>query len=103
MMRSYATLPTILWLLVVGATWAADPAPAGNYKLVLNIRGQQAALWLLKLETKDGKVTGSVVTERAGGVPPAKMADLTLRNNILRFTLDLKTQQGTVKVGFEGK
>jgi hypothetical protein len=92
---------TALWLTLAGMAWAADPVTAGNYKFSLVMQGQQPTLWLVKLESKDGKVTGQVVANHAK-VPGAKLAEATIKDGVLRLNMDLKLDQ-PVRVSFEGK
>jgi hypothetical protein len=99
MARFLCSLVTAVWLALAGVAWAADPIAPGNYKFALVIQGQEPALWLLKLENTDGKITGSVLGNRAK-VPPAKMGPITLKDGILRLTLELDQQP---KITFEGK
>ncbi|OAI54805.1 hypothetical protein AYO44_03005 [Planctomycetaceae bacterium SCGC AG-212-F19] len=89
------------WLALTGVALAADSVPAGNYKFTLHVQGQQPTLWLLKLDTKDNKVIGEVIGNRAQ-VPPAKLLDLVVKDGVLRLTMELKTKQ-PVKIAFEGK
>src|SRR5262249_31626249 len=49
-----------LLLTVAGATRAADPPPAGNWKVTILSERQQTP-WLIQLANADGKWTGSVL------------------------------------------
>jgi hypothetical protein len=101
MARFLCSLLTAVWLALAGVAWAADAIAPGNYKFGLAIQGQEPPLWLLKIETKDNKVTGVVIANRAQAkVPPAKVSEITVKDDVLRFTLDVNDQQ---KVSFEGK
>jgi len=101
MVRSLWAVLAVGWLALASAAWAADPA-AGNYKFVLLVEGRTPSLWLLKLEPKDGKVSGEVISTRPQA-PPAKLTDVTVKDGIVKLDLELKTKQGPIKVGFEGK
>jgi thiol-disulfide isomerase/thioredoxin len=91
------------WLLLTGVAVATAEVPAGNYKFTLFVQGQTPTLWLLKLDNKDKAVVGEVVASRAQ-VPPAKITDLTVKDGMLKLSMELKTKgPQPVKVSFEGK
>ena len=101
MARCCCGLLTALWLAFAGMAWAADPVTPGNYKFTFFVQGQQPTFWLIKLDKKDGKLTGEVIANRAQ-VPAAKLSAITLKDDVLRLTLDIKAKQA-LKVSFEGK
>ncbi len=82
-------LPTILL--------AADP-PAGSYKFVLPMEGQEP-LWLLKLESKDGKWIGEATP--APKVPPTKIEGIKIDKGVLSFTMNV--DMGQAGLVFEGR
>ncbi len=68
---------------------AAD-LPAGTYKILLpSLQQDNAPLWLIKIEDKDGKAVGSVL-DKGSEVPPAKLENLRVEGQLLRFTLALE-------------
>jgi hypothetical protein len=69
---------------------------SGNWKMTPTGQG---ALWLINFESKDGKVTGSVVDHARQRVPPTTLEDLSLEGDRLRFTLKLQGQS----LRFDGK
>lgn len=76
---------------------AADP-PAGNWKLTFFSQGQARTFWLIQLEAKDGKWTGSVLS-RVEGVPPTTLENLSVKGDQVHFTLRLQGQE----LVFDGK
>ena len=85
-------------LMLAGQTQAADPPPAGNWKVtILNPEGPET-LWLIQLANKDGKWTGSVLA--AGkGFPEFTVEGLNVTAERVRFTLKSAQQSFT----FDGK
>lgn len=78
---------------------AASPVPEGTWKVMLPTRpGDYQPLWLLKLESREGKWTGSVLAsfER---FPRTTLTSAHLAGGVLRFQMRMDGQ----KVTFEGK
>ena len=68
---------------------AAD-LPAGTYKILLpTLQPDNAPLWIVKFEEKDGKMVGSVLGH-SEEVPPAKLDKLRVEDKQLRFNLALE-------------
>jgi hypothetical protein len=68
---------------------AQDKGPAGTWKLMLPLQPVGTKpLWLLKIEQADGAWKGEVISTN-DGVPPAKIGDVSLKEDTLRFTLAL--------------
>jgi hypothetical protein len=69
------------------------PAPGGTWKVLLplekNLAGE--ALWLVKLEKKDGKWTGNVLANGAT-VRKATFEDLKVTKETVRFALKIPQQ-----------
>ena len=84
-----------LLLAQAGPVRAADESPAGSWKFTLPFQG---ASWLVKLETKDGKWTGTALAGEK--TPEAKVQDVSVVNGALKFTLKLERQG--VSLPFEG-
>src|SRR5262245_30426173 len=98
-------MPRIPWILsplfcfaIMSIGRAAEPAPAGTWKLSIYQDGQMQALWIMELKSKDGQWTGSVLAS-PGRMPKAKVEALQVTDDVLRFTLKIESQQLT----FEGK
>src|SRR5581483_5361271 len=68
------------------------------WKVNLFEDGQQMTYWLLKLENKAGKVSGSISPLKR--IPPTTVDDLKLAGDVLRFTIRLESG---VAFSFEGK
>jgi hypothetical protein len=88
-----------LVLALPTALLAADP-PAGSYKVMLPLQEGERPLWLLTLESKDGKWSGSTVAAPGGGIPEAKVEDVKVDKDTLSLTLNLG-KAGAFQ--FEGK
>ena len=76
---------------LLGAVQAADDGPAGTWKFKTKF-GEKEFEQTLKIEVKDGKVTGTI----GGGKNETKIEDGTFKNGELSFTVtrmrkDVKT------------
>ncbi len=86
MVRAARAMCAVLLLTLVSTVTAADAPPlAGNWKIIVAEGDSGRAFWLLKLENKDGKWTGSV--SAAEGILPAKLQNLTVDKDVLHFNL----------------
>src|SRR5262245_30630017 len=94
---SWALLAGLL-ILLTGVGRAADTAPSGNWKMSLFLDGKMRLLWLIQIESADGKVTAKVL-DKMDRAPVAKLSDLKVADGMLRFavTIDKNTFQ------FEGQ
>lgn len=98
-------MPRITWMLsalllfaTTSIARAAEPAPAGTWKLSIYQEGQLQTLWIVELKSKDGQWTGSVLAS-PGRMPKAKLEGLQVTDDVLRFNLKIESQQ----LAFEGK
>jgi hypothetical protein len=87
---------TVMGLVLAGVTLgqeAEGPAPAGTWKITLPLDPNfgDKALWLVKLERKDGKWAGRVLAH-AEGFPETSLESLAVGKDKLRFTLKLPRQ-----------
>src|SRR5947209_1382613 len=94
---SWALLAGLLLLLPCGGR-AADEGPAGNWKLSLFVEGKMQVLWLLQLESADGKLKAQVL-DKAQQAPKATAGDATVTDGTLRFALTV----GDTPFQFEGQ
>jgi hypothetical protein len=88
---------TILALLALPLAQAGTDGPAGNWKVSIFEEGQQHNFWLIKLENKDGKWTGSALGLK--GVPASTMSNVELKGDRLSFDVRV----GGREFAFEGK
>src|SRR5579859_3406169 len=87
---------TVVGLLLAGVGLAQETEgnpPAGTWKvtLPLNPKSADQALWLVKLERKDGKWNGRVLAQ-AEDFPETTLENLNVGKDTLRFTLKLPRQ-----------
>jgi hypothetical protein len=87
----------ILALLILPLAQAGNGEPAGNWKVSIFEEGQQHNFWLIKLEKKDGKWTGSALGLR--GVPASKMEKVEVKGDQLLFSIRVADKE----FGIEGK
>ena len=96
MVRTLGALLAGLLLAQVGAVRAAYAAPpAGSWKVTLPFNG---ATWLVTLESKDGKWTGTA--EPGEKTPDAKVEDVSVADGVLKLTL--KLPKVGLSIPFEG-
>jgi hypothetical protein len=96
---SWALLAGLL-ILPPGAGRAADEGPAGNWKLSLFVEGKMQLLWLVQIESADGKLMGKVLDKMEGAPKaPTSVSNIKLADGALRFTFSL----GETPFQFEGQ
>src|SRR4051794_24086046 len=85
--------------LLAGPVQAGGDALAGQWKVTIFEDGQNLNFWLLRLESKDGKLAGSVesMTPR---IPATKVRDISVDGDLLHLQLQLANG---VVFRFEGK
>ncbi|MBY0523395.1 MAG: DUF1223 domain-containing protein [Gemmataceae bacterium] len=96
--RIFLAVLTGMVLVVSDGVRAADDNLAGNWKLTLTAPGQTVTFWLIKLEAKDGKLTGEVISTR-DRIPKATVSDISVKDSLLRIALKVDGDKFT----FEGK
>src|SRR5262245_58151505 len=75
-----------LMLILAGSALAADtPALAGNWKIIIVEGDSSRPLWLLKLDNKDGKWSGSITS--APEVVPVKVQNINVGKDVMHFSL----------------
>jgi hypothetical protein len=99
MVRSCAWVLAAALLAGAGSAGAADSGLAGTWKLELLVQGQQATVWLVRLDTKEGKTTGSIVATAEGFPAEATVENVRVADGTLHFGVKLEGQTWT----FEGK
>jgi hypothetical protein len=102
MVRNAWALLVGVVLLVPGAARAADAAPAGAWKVTLVVDDGRQVIWLLKIESKDGKWTGKIA-DTTKGFGASTLTDFSFKDDVLRFSVKMETRTGTMPIGFEGK
>src|SRR5260370_1154507 len=97
MARTSWILLTGLLLSVTPAGRAADGTLGGTWKVLLH--GQESPVWLIKLESKDGKFIGSIVATAEDWQKDGTIEEVRADSGHLRFTATMEGQVWT----FEGK
>jgi hypothetical protein len=99
--QPWAVLAGLL-LLLPGSARAAEPELAGNWKVTMLDAGEQPSPWLLRLDVKDGKWTGKVLSRGdVGGerVAESTVSDVKVTDDRILLTITVKGRPLT----FEGK
>jgi thiol-disulfide isomerase/thioredoxin len=90
---------SLLWLISPeNAALGAENELAGNWKLTLYAEGQEISFWIIKLESKEGKWSGSMTATDARQ-RGSTLENLQIMGDILRFTVKNPGQE----LNFEGK
>ena len=95
--RSWALLAGLL-LALPGPARAAEADLAGNWKVTILDQGGQPTFWIIKLEAKDGKWTGKVLSTGAK-LPESTLEEVSVTEDRLRFTIKMGDQHQT----FDGR
>ena len=89
------------------AAFAADASPAGTWKYSQPGRGGGEAVdRMLKLELKDGKLTGTLMGANMGGfeIPDAPISEASFKDGMVAFAVERTGQDGTKRVSkYSGK
>ena len=88
----------LVGLFLLPRAQAGDEGVTGNWRVTILEDGNQVSFWLISLESKGGKLSGSA--HPIGKVPPTALQDAKVSGDLLQFTLKLKN--GPV-FSFEGK
>lgn len=88
----------VLGLLLIPLAHAGDEGVAGNWKVTILEDGNQVSFWLIHLDNKGGKWSGTV--DPLGKVPPTILSDASINSDLLEFTL--KVQKGAA-FSFQGR
>jgi hypothetical protein len=99
MVRSCAWVVAAGLLAWAGSARAADSGLAGKWKLELLVQGQHATVWLIRLDTKEGKTTGSILAAAEGFPGDASVENVRVADGTLHFGVKLEGQTWT----FDGK
>jgi hypothetical protein len=98
MLRIGLTLMAALLLALPEAARSAEDSLAGTWKVKAAADGGPT-LWLIRLEPKDGELTGSLLASSDGIGQGTKLTDLKLSGKRLQFTIHVHGQN----FNFEGK
>jgi hypothetical protein len=79
-----------LLLLATAVTQAGQTPLAGNWKISFLDQGNLLTFWILKLESKDGKLQGTVVTSDKVNLPPTTLSEVSAKDGQLKFELKLQ-------------
>jgi hypothetical protein len=90
---------TLAGLTLPGVARADGDGIAGRWKFNFLQDSQTISFWLLDIDSKDGKLTGTVEPTRTG-VPSGKISEFVVDGDLVRFALKL---ENSVEFRFEGK
>src|SRR5262245_620247 len=101
MPRTIWTLPALI-LLAAGTmpARAAEGDLTGNWKLVL-LTPERPIFWLVSLETKEGKLTGSVLDARPR-LPVPTVKEVVAADGKFSLTFEIRGAQGSRAIKFDG-
>lgn len=86
--------------------FAAEASPAGTWKWSVQGRqGGQSFDQTLKLDYKDGKVSGTLLGRQGGqfSVPDTTISDASLKDGVLKFTVTREFNGRSFTTKYEGK
>jgi hypothetical protein len=75
---------------------AADPPPAGTWKVVMPTQGGPQPFWIVRFESKEGKWQGSVIAS-AEGLPRTTLEDLSVQGDTLHCKLKVAGETYSVE------
>ncbi len=88
------------------ASFAAEISPAGTWKWTVQGRqGGQGFEQVLRLDYKEGKVTGTMVGRQGGqfSVPDTAISDASFKDGVLTFSLTREFNGRSFTTKYEGK
>ncbi len=98
MVRLYAALVAGL-ALVCPILAAADSPLAGNYKITIPTEEGSSVPWLIKLDNKEGKWTGTMLAAGNPRLKGSTVEDLTVGKDLFSFKVKVQTD----RFRFEGR
>lgn len=102
--KLFAALLAALCLTL--SAFAADASPAGTWKWSVQGRqGGQSFEQTLKLDFKDGKVTGTLLGRQGGqfSVPDTPISDVSFKDGALKFTVTRSFNDRSFTTKYDGK
>jgi hypothetical protein len=88
------------------AAFAAEASPAGTWKWTVQGRqGGQGFEQTLKLDYKDGKLTGTVLGTNAGQfqIPDTEISDASFKDGVIKFSVTREFNGNKFTSKYEGK
>lgn len=88
------------------SAWAAEASPTGTWKWTVQGRqGGQGFEQTLKLEHKDGKLTGMILGMQGAqfSVPDTAISDATFKDGAIKFTVTREFNGNKFTTKYEGK
>ena len=88
------------------AAFAAEASPAGTWKWTVQGRqGGQGFEQTLKLDYKDGKLTGTILGATRGDftIPDAQISDASFEDGTIKFTVEREFNGNKFTSKYEGK
>lgn len=103
-LKFFAALMAALFVTV--AAFAADASPAGTWKWTVQGRqGGQGFEQTLKLDYKDGKLTGTVLGAQRGNfnIPDTDISDASFKDGVVKFSVSREFNGNKFTSKYEGK
>lgn len=87
------------------AAFAADASPAGTWKWTQQGRQGNASERAMKLELKDGKLTGTLEGWQMGDnkIPDTAISDATFKDGVVAFSVSREFNGNKFTTKYEGK
>lgn len=87
------------------ATFAADASPTGVWKWMVQGRSGQGFEQTLKLDYKDGKLSGTLLGAKTSQfqVPDTPIADASYENNTIKFSVTREFNGNKFTTRYEGR
>lgn len=107
-MKSYRKILAAFFaaLFLAVSAFAADANPTGTWKWTQQGRpGGQGIEQTLKLELKDGKLTGTMVGMQGpqGQMPDVAISDASFKDGVVKFSVTRTLNDRTFTTKYEGK
>ncbi len=96
-----ASFTVLLLGLIAFPVTAGEDGLTGTWKLSIFDGGQQISFWLMKLESKDGKLT--VTAEPLKGAPKVEVKDIKQTGDTFTLKLQATIQKQLISFDYEGK
>ena len=105
-MKTHRTLiASFIACLFTLAAFAADASPTGTWKWSTQGRGGQSFESTVKLDYKDGKLTGTMLGRKVGefDIPDTEISDASVKDGTIKFAVVREFNGNKFTTKYEGK